>query len=156
MGATSLGKAQSLAAALALLATLTALPVRLAQADSAFAAEGAMMGVAYSRDMCSAAHQLALTLHDSAKRRPVGRSRYAQTDAVRELIAQHPASSDMIFELSWSMTDVFFDMLIGNMKTAFTEYHGWMNSTYCTDIGYPTPAELGLGEGLNWFDAMKG
>ena len=70
----------------------------------------AQMGANYSRDMCAAAHQLAGTMHDGSRRRPVGTSTYEQSEEVRALIAEHPASPDMIFEPTWSLTDIFFDI----------------------------------------------
>ena len=115
----------------------------------------AQMGADYSRDMCAAAHQLAGTMHDGSRRRPVGMSTYKQSDAIRALIAEHPASPDMIFELTWSLTDIFFDVYNGTLQTAVEEYHDWFSTSHCTDIGLPTPFEAGIGEGLDWFRRLE-
>ena len=115
----------------------------------------AQMGPDYSRDVCSAAHQLAATMHDGSRRRPVGRSTYEQSDEIRALIAAHPTSPDMIFELTWSLTDIFFDVYNGTLQTAVEEYHDWFSTPHCTSIGLPTPFEAGIGEGLDWFRRLE-
>jgi hypothetical protein len=116
----------------------------------------AQMGEDYNEIMCSMAHQLAWTMHDGSNRRPVGRSEYEQSDAIKALIAAYPASPDMNFELAWSMTDIFFDILAGNLTTAIREYHTWFSSSQCTELGLPTPFEAGLARDLEWFNALKG
>ena len=116
----------------------------------------AQMGQNYNEIMCSMAHQLAWTMQDGSNRRPVGRSEYVQSDEIKALIAAHPASPDMNFELAWSMTDIFFDILAGNLTTAIREYHTWFSSIQCTELGLPTPFEAGLAKDLDWFKALNG
>ena len=61
----------------------------------------------------------------------------------------------MIFELTWSLTDIFFDVYNGTLKTAVEEYHDWFSTQHCTSIGLPTPFEAGMGEGLDWFRRLE-
>ena len=115
----------------------------------------AQMGQYYNEMMCSMAHQLAWTMQDGSNRRPVGRSDYEQSDEIKALIAAYPASPDMNFELAWSLTDIFFDILAGNLTTALREYHTWFSSSQCTELGLPTPFEAGLAKDLGWFKALN-
>ena len=62
---------------------------------------------------------------------------------------------DMIFELTSSLTDIFFDVYNGTLQTAVEEYHDWFSTPHCTSIGLPTPFEAGIGEGLDWFRRLK-